>query len=208
MPDEDARSIVEFSPAYPRTRGGTARALSADMQTKPFHSERPLPAVHAAILELHIVNIGLLASVQLRNSEIGQIRRATGRAAIAIEHATAGHRRRDNLRRAHEAMMTCHGLTQLLHLEGMIDARTYGLVRRRIDQIVSGLEQLGDTNAECWTTIELAPIEIGSSDSSSRTVDSRLRQLLLGAAEAIRSISQDWPPKIEEQVAPQHQGVS
>jgi hypothetical protein len=91
---------------------------------------------------------------------------------------------------------------RILHVEGMIDARTYGLVRRRIDQILSGLEQLSDANVECWSTIELVPLEIDSKDSNSGAGDSRLQQIMLLAADTVRSILTDRPPGVEEAVAP------
>jgi hypothetical protein len=169
------------------------------MPTKPF-SERPLPAVHAAILELHLISIRSLTQVRFRDSEIRQIRCATERAAIAVELAASGHRRGYNLQRAHEAMIVSLGLMRLLHIEGMLARKPYDQVRRKADQILFGLEQLDDSSVESWSTIELVPIEDVASDSGKE--DSLVKPLLARVAETMRLISADWSPTAESPPGP------
>jgi hypothetical protein len=168
---------------------------SGDMPTKLFHAEVPLPAVHGAIVELHLIIARGLAPVR--------IRRATERAAIAVEHAAAGHRRRYNLQRAHEAMITTRSLMRLLYLEEMIEGGAYHHLRRRIEQILSGLEQLGDAAPERWSAIELVPIDSESSDSGSTAEDSRLQLLRARVAKTVRTILTIRAMKIEEQPSPE-----
>jgi hypothetical protein len=161
---------------------------SGDMPTNHHQSEGQLPAVHGAILELHLIIIRCMASVGLHNYDVARIRRATQRAAIAVEHAAGGHRRRYNLQRAHEAMITALALMRLLHLEEMIEGRPYHHVRRRIDQILLGLEQLTNTAPECWSAVELVPVDSESNDSDSSAEGSRLALLLARVAKAVRDI--------------------
>ena len=158
------------------------------MPTSTAFSEGPLPAVHAAALELHLVAIGWLASVRQRNSKVSRIRRATERTALAVEAATAGHRRSYHLGRAHEAMVSSLGLFRLLYLEGHIDARVFDQARRRIDQILAGLDQLSAATKEEWLTLELVPLEKEVTDYQAHPEFSRLQSLLARVAEAVRSL--------------------
>jgi hypothetical protein len=102
-------------------------------------------------------------------------------------------------------MVTCFGLIRVLHVEGLIESRPYNHLRRRIDQIVSGLEQLGEATTEQWPTLELAPLDGESSDSNAAGEGSSLQLLLVRVAETVRSINTDWRPKVEEQRASEAQ---
>jgi hypothetical protein len=100
-------------------------------------------------------------------------------------------------------MIIARGLMRLFHLEDMIERQAYSHVRRRIDQIFSGLEQLSEAPAELWSTIELIPLESESINSSSAAEDSRLQLILARVAETLRSISPDWRTQVEKRHDPQ-----
>src|SRR5262249_251355 len=122
-----------------------------------------------------------------------EVRRATKRAALAVELAATGHRRDAHLLRAHADMATSWLLIQNLHAEGKLNERACDHLRRRIDQIVACLEQLKLTPPEQWLALELAPLEEEAKDLDTQPERSPLKSLLVKVAAVARSLLSDEP---------------
>jgi hypothetical protein len=133
----------------------------------PF-SERPLPAVHAALIEFQLVLSRRLTEFQLPDSQTAAIERAIERATILLELANAGHAPRLHLLRAHKSMVTTFGVMRLMHVKKKIDSQLFDYVRCRIDQIISCLEELKAVPREQWCSPPPEPPEARPSDVAAR----------------------------------------
>ena len=149
-------------------------------------SQSRRPALCAATLELHLLCLRLLA--QLHETKATKIRRATERAAQAVELAANDFRRKQNLRKAHAEMVTTLLFVRALYLEGKISLRVCDHLRRQIDQIDAGIEQLSTTCPDEWGGLELPPLEAESVDSSSNPERLLAQRVLTRIAEILRKL--------------------
>jgi hypothetical protein len=159
---------------------------SRDMIVQTAFSQRVRPAVCGAALELHLLSLRCLSDA--RDPKATKILHATERAAVALELAAVGHRRDDNLRRAQKEMTTSLVLVEALHLIGRINARVCDHLRRRIDQVVSGVEQMIIAPPGECLALELPPLEEEAKELPKDPVRARWRQLIRRVAETARSL--------------------
>jgi hypothetical protein len=160
-------------------------------------SERPLPALHGAALETHLVVNRWLAAIKLRDSAVSRIKRLTRRASIAIDVATNSQRSGFHLRRAREAILECRAELRILRGEEKIDQRLYDHARRRLDQIIGGIDQLSAKPEEQWFSVELAPLEVEANEPTKAIEFTRLQQILGRVEKAVLSLFPGEPPRRE-----------
>jgi hypothetical protein len=144
--------------------------------------------VHNALVRFHTLVKGWLGEVQLLNSEVAKVRRATARAMGAVEVASGGFRRAHNLKIAQSAMLTARSGFRLFELEGAISPEVFDEAWRRIDQIWIGLERLLAVGATSWSTVELPALEPAPDKVQDGPALTFLRQILVDVDEARRSI--------------------
>jgi hypothetical protein len=113
-------------------------------------------------LQFHLLALAWLEPARGGRPLATKIRRCTGRAVTAICVASSGHRCRQNVASAQQAIVTAAALFELLAAEGEIGARIYAHALRRIDQIILALEELGTTPIEQWPMASLPPLEAES----------------------------------------------
>jgi hypothetical protein len=143
------------------------------------------------MMELHLLVRRLFAP--LREPVATAARRATERAALAVENATSGHRREQNLARALEALDTSMFHFDVLNADDRIDARVHDYLRRTVDQIIDGLEQLTVTPVDEWLRLKLVPLEPDAEEPCKRPEQSRWQGLLARVAEAARLLLPSEP---------------
>ena len=112
------------------------------MNTEPVLSERPLPPVHERIVELRRMARTWLEALPKRHSRKVRIDRATETAILSVEQAALGIREQRHLTAARTAMIRCAGNFRLLRIDEELGSLIYDEARRRIDQIVSALENM------------------------------------------------------------------
>jgi hypothetical protein len=105
-------------------------------------SDRPLPPVHERIVELRRSARTWLEALPKRHSRKVRIDRATETAILSVEQASLGIREQRHLTAARTAMIRCAGNFRLLRIDDELGTLVYDEARRRIDQIVSALENL------------------------------------------------------------------
>src|SRR6476659_876589 len=130
----------------------------------PSCSTRPLPAVHAAALELDLLSSRWLVDIQC--SAVPKSQRAAESAVIAIELASAGHRRKHHVRRAQESAVVCQAAFRLLFARGMLDVRTYDEARRRVDQLLAGLDAVSAAPDKDCASVGLPSLEPEAEDQN------------------------------------------
>jgi hypothetical protein len=70
----------------------------------------------------------------------------------------------------------------------MIDRQVHDYLRRSVDQIIAGIEQLKTTPDDHWLDLELAPLETNSTGTRETVQPTRLQSVLDRVAKAARSI--------------------
>jgi hypothetical protein len=161
--------------------------------TTPF-SQRGRPALCAATLELHLLCLQLLS--QIHETKATKIRLATERAAHAVELAAIGSRREHHLRKAIAEMGTTLLFVRALHLEGKLGLPVSDYLRRQIDQIVAGVEQLRATRPDEWVGLELPPLEAEAIDPSANPERRLAQRVLTRLTEILRKLlAVESPPE-------------
>jgi hypothetical protein len=158
-------------------------------------SRRPRPAVYYCVREIHFVILRALDGVRDRNAMLARI--AAGRAALAVELATAGDFRARNLSRALTAIRTsmfhCDTLCEL----EIIDRRVHDHLRRSVDQVIAGLKQLKATPADRWLDLHLTPLETELTEPNEPAQPTRFEKIVERVVQAARSVFQSAaaPPR-------------
>lgn len=166
------------------------------MKNKPALSQRERSAICAAAIDLELLCARLLS--HLREPKVTKIRRATERTSLAIElAATVGYRRDSNLRRIVADMATTLLLVRTLHLEGKIGSRVCDYLRRRIDQIVSGVEQMSTTRPDEWSALALPVLEPEVADPEQNPERLLAQAILQRIDEIARSLLTEERPAAE-----------
>jgi hypothetical protein len=182
---------------------GTIRAESRGMENKkpaaPAHEVHP---IHDVIVDLHFFAKEWLESVRQLRTEVARIRRATARAAGALQVASRGDRRKHHLRLVRESMGWCRSSFLLLFLEGHIPAEVYDEARRRIDQIDSGVKRLESAGDESWSAIEPPPLAAPVSEFEKEPAFKPIRRLLARIAETTRLVQNQRKETADRQQAP------
>jgi len=113
-------------------------------------------------------------------------RRGAERAALAVELATTGASSERNLEGALTALCTsmfhCDTLCEL----EIIDRRVHDYLRRSVDRIVAGLEQLRTTPVDQWLGLQLTPLEAEPTEPSETAPLTRFQIILEQVAQAAR----------------------
>src|SRR5581483_2017029 len=145
----------------------------ASMPQQTSYPRRPRPAVYHSVREHHYFVLRTLKGLLDRNSMLA--RRGAERAALAVELATAGDLPERNLERALTAIRTsmfhCDTLCQLK----IIDRKLHDYLRRNVDQIIAGLEQLMTTPVDQWLGLQLTPLEAEPTEPSETAPPTRFQ---------------------------------
>jgi hypothetical protein len=151
-------------------------------------SRRPRPAVYYCAREIHFVILRALSGVRNRCAMLARC--AAERAALAVELATAEDSPERNLARALTAIRTsmfhCDTLCEL----EIIDRQVHDHLRRSVDQIIVGLEQLRTTPPDRWLGLDLVPLETEPTESRETAQPTRLETILERVARVARSVFQ------------------
>ncbi len=126
-------------------------------QSIPY-SQRPLPELHAALVELQLYALRWLTPVWAPARMTACIHRAAMTATMSVEVAAHGPRQRPFLKRAKEAAHVFMSALRQLEIHGGLDLRILDEARRRTDQVLLGLDQLAVTPVEEWTALHLPPL--------------------------------------------------
>jgi hypothetical protein len=132
------------------------------MDAAVSHSSRALPSVYSCIEALHACALKWMRGAP--SIYLSRVRRATVGAGLAVLSASHGSRVRYNLVRAREAILPCLGVLRFLRLEGHASDNDVADACRRIDQILSGLEQLSAVPIEQWADLKLPPLELSEKE--------------------------------------------
>jgi hypothetical protein len=126
--------------------------------TATLYSLIRLPSVHAAMEDFHKKTLEWLARAP--SLFTSRIHRATLTATIAVSSAALGNGSRERqVARAKAAIIPCHQVFRLLCMGGHVNAVVFDEARRRIDQILAGLDVLAKVSIEKWPELELASLE-------------------------------------------------
>jgi hypothetical protein len=157
-------------------------------------SRRPRPAVYNCAREIHFFVLRALAGTRDRSAMLA--RRAAERAALAVDLATAGDSPGRNLAKALTAIRTCVFHCDTLCEQEIINRQVHDYLRRSVDQIIAGLEQLKTTPEDHWLELPLAPIETQSTEATEPRQLTRFQRISERVAQAVRSMLQspDPPP--------------
>jgi len=150
------------------------------------YSRRLRPAVYDCARETHYFILRALKGVRDRNSILA--RRGAERAALAVELATAGDSPGRNVECALTAIRTsmfhCDTLCELK----IIDRKLHDYLRRSVDRIIAGLEQLITTPVDQWLSLQLPPLEAEPTEPSEAAPPTRFQAILDRVAQAARSL--------------------
>jgi hypothetical protein len=83
-------------------------------------------------------------------------------------------------------MFHCDTLCEL----EIIDRRLHDHLRRSVDQIIAGLEQLKATPADRWLGLKLTPLETEPAEPSASAQPTRIETILERVARVARSVFQ------------------
>jgi hypothetical protein len=153
--------------------------------------DKTLPAVHVAAREFHLAVREWIASARAPASAMGVLAVATRRARVALEVAAHSQAYRRQLQRARENMLTCLAEFPTLTDEGYFCDELCLEARRRIDQILRGIDQLLTTPVEEWLKVELPPIE--RTEPLDNSSVAATRQALKHRIAAIANVSRYFP---------------
>jgi hypothetical protein len=160
-------------------------------------ADRPLPAVHEAIMELQSFVDRFLESVPMKTCDITRISRAIERACLAIELGANSKRRKPHLNRAKDAIVLSLGLFRQLCRRQLIDGSSFALIERRISRVFAGLEQLGESGEANWTSAPMPPEEVDRPDQQpqSSPAVAVLTRVIARASAAFRALRQARAPR-------------
>jgi hypothetical protein len=119
-----------------------------------------------------------------------RVRRVTENAVIALEIASLGHRPQHHLRRAQEAVAVCQSAFRILYARGQIDVRVFDEARRRIEQVVVGLDRLSDTPEKDWSSAKLPPLEAPFEQPAVPQSVSAVRDIVVEVSEIERAVNE------------------
>lgn len=149
-------------------------------------SRQPRPAVYHSAREIHYFILRGLAGIRDRCATLA--RRSAERAALAVELATAGESPGRNLTRALTAIRTSMFHCDTLGALEIIDRQAHDYLRRRVDQLIAGLEALRTTPSDRWLDLPLTPLETETTEPDEAVAPTRFQTVLERVAEAARSI--------------------
>jgi hypothetical protein len=168
------------------------------MKEKIVDSRSPRPAVYYCARELHFFILRALSGLRDRSAMLA--RRAAERAALAVELGTADDCPRRNLPQALTAIRTSMFHCDTLCEQGSIDPQTHDYLRRSVDRIIAGLEQLRGAPSDEWLGLPLAPLETEPSKLTERSEPAqptRFQTIVDRVAQAVRSILPSRAPSAE-----------
>jgi hypothetical protein len=149
-------------------------------------SRSPRPAVYFCAREVHFFLLRALTQVRNRSAMLAS--RAAERAALAVDLATAGDSPERNLPRARTAIRTSMFHCDTLYELGIIDRRVHDYLRRRVDQIIAGVEQLRSAPEDQWLGLQLTPLESEPTEPSETAHPTRLQSIFERVAQAVLAI--------------------
>jgi hypothetical protein len=158
-------------------------------------SERPLPAVHEAIMELQSFVDRFLASVPVKSCDATRISRALERACLAIELGANNARRKHHLNRAKDAIVLSLGLFRQLCRRQLIDGGSFVLLERRMSRVFAGLEKLDETGEAGWASAPMPPEEVAPPQPQSSPAVAVLTRVIAHASAAFRALGQARRPR-------------
>jgi hypothetical protein len=139
--------------------------------------------IHHALSELHLfVTKGF---GQAPSTEAARLIRATIRARGAVKIAGAGVRRGHHLGVAIESLLWAQNGFEVLLLNGKIEHEMFDEARRRLDQVLQGLERLSGAADGSWSTVELPKLEAPSTDLAEDATIKPLRLLVARVTELV-----------------------
>jgi hypothetical protein len=133
------------------------------------YSVRKLPAVHAAMIDLHRLVFEWLKPSRTPRSLTSQIYRSSRSAILALELAALGPRPDHHLRRAKERMLSCFGMFAMLRREGHITDGVCRDARRHIDRVLMGLDLIQAVPVDHWESVPLPPRPAASTEKATRS---------------------------------------
>jgi hypothetical protein len=169
----------------------------------PFAS-RPLPRVHEALQSLQVFADQLLKRKNVKVREVARVFRVIERATFAVELGATGRRRKYHLDRAQDAVVLTMAIFSQLCLHRTIGAQPFEEVRRRISQIMAGLEALEEIGEGEWASAALPPLDPPADDATQSPAFLTLKRVFETAVEAVDAVVAPPAAKEPEPTDPTH----
>lgn len=195
QPDNFSIALSQFQLLSAGTRSASAASMTTT--SKVPLAERPLPAVHEAIMELQSFVDRFLESVPVKTCDVTRISRAIERACLAIELGSNSERWEHHLNRAKDAIVLSLGLFRQLCRRRLIDGSSFALIERRISRVFAGLEQLGESSKADWASVPMPPEEADRPDEQpgASPAVAVLTRVIARASAAFRALRQARAPR-------------
>lgn len=151
--------------------------------------------IHHALSELHVFVAQGPAGIP--TTVAARLVRATIRARGAIKIAGSGVRRGHHLGMAVESLTWTQNAFEVLLLDRKITPELFDEARRRLDQVLQGIELLSGAGEGNWSTVELPALADPHADLAEDATIKPLRLLVARVTELVRALR-----KHEDQPAP------
>jgi hypothetical protein len=156
------------------------------MTTNIAESRRPRPEAAHSAREIHFFVLHVLDGIRDRCATLA--RRSAERAALAVELATTDDSPGRNLKRALTAIRTSMVHCDTLCARKIIDRQVHDYLRRRVDQLVAGIEVLKTRAADQWPDLPLPPLEAEPTEESGAAPLTLFQSVMERLAQTVRSV--------------------
>jgi hypothetical protein len=161
--------------------------------------------IHHALSELHVLVAKGLA--QVPSTEAARAIRATFRARGALKIAGSGVRCGHHLGMAVESLIWTQNAFEVLLLDDRITPELFDEARRRLDQILQGIERLSGVSDGNWSTVELPSLADPPTDLAEAPTLKPLRLLVARVTELVLGLSKRDRPPTSEPTKPKEKAV-
>jgi hypothetical protein len=151
--------------------------------------------IHQALSELHV--LVSQARAEFPSTVAERLLRATMRARGAVKIAGSGVRRGHHLGMAVESLTWTQNTFEVLLFDGKITPELFDEVRRRLDQVLQGIELLSGAGDGNWSTVALPALAAPPAELAEEPTIKPLRLLVARVAELLLALR-----KREQQPAP------
>jgi hypothetical protein len=166
------------------------------MRPQISESKRPRPAVYYSAREIHFFVLRALAGIRDRCATLA--RHSAERAALAVTLATAKDSPERNLPRALTAIRTSMFHCDTLCGQEILDRRAHDYLRRRVEQLIAGIEALQAAPDDQWLALPLTPLEPEATEDGEAASPTLLQIILDRVTEALSSILPRQSSSLEE----------
>lgn len=154
------------------------------------YSQRPLPAVHCAAIELLLIVARRGTDRRLPRALASPLQRNLRAACTAIFRAAHGTRPARELQRAKDSLLSSFSLLVILFAEGHLDETFYRDAESRVDLILGGIDLLDPGRLEEWAS-QPAPPAPASIDDGLTSVLARTKTIVDRVAQLANSAPPD-----------------